>query len=268
MKISGLFILVFFSVHLSAQDISLRASVDIPAPDLFASDNTGNIYLTDNRGNLYKYSRLLDNLLVYSPDKPSRITHLDPWMGLRILIFYKDIQEFTLVNRFLDAPANYTIQSTEIGFVLAAALSFDNKLWVIDQPSMSLYKYDYQNQQVESRRPLDRILKRPLLEILVFREYQNRIYIIDKAGGVYVFDNLGNFLFEKSLPVVNGVRFLGNELYYYSEGDLVFFDLYTFKKSRESMPVPAISDIRNVIYSEEGLYILSEQNMHLYDRRK
>lgn len=260
---------VLIAGQLCAQEFSLQASVEISTPDLLTSDKSGSVYVADNKGNLYKYSALLNNEpLVYSPSRPSRIGQIDAWMGLRILIFYKDIQEFTLVNRFLDAPANYTINSPEIRFALAAALSFDNKLWVIDQPSMSLYKYDYQNLQVEMRRPLDMILKKPLREIAVFREYQNRIYIVDKAGATYVFDNLGNFLFEKMLPAVDWVRFSGNELYYIRDGQLVFLNLYSFQESRDPAPLPAVGDSKYVIYGEERLYVLTGNSLQLYSLPK
>lgn len=255
---------VFFlavSLHGFSQKMVLTDSAKVNSTDLMLSDKGGNIYVTDIRGNLYKFDPKLDSFLVYSPSNPARISSFDPWRELKIFVFYEETQEFTWLNRFLNSLADYKMPA---GFIVAATPSFDNKLWLFDQPSMSLIKYDYLNKNTDFRKPLSLVIKKPLAKVSIFREYQNRIYLAGQEGELYVFDNLGNFLFSQPLPPESRwIGFYEENICYIAKGSLFMLDLYSFRTTGKTK-LPPFEKINAMIKGDQKIYISTTDAIYLF----
>lgn len=256
-------LILFFNTFFAfGQQLNLIDSVSIVEPDLSSLDRNGNIYISDVKGNIYQYSANLEKKQVFSPDKPARITFMDAWQGLRVFCFYRDVQEFVLLDRFLASSSLYGFDDPKLTFISAATVAFDNKLWLLDQPSVSLIKYDIRSRGVEFAKPLELILSAPFTNILLFREYQNKIYLLDGQNGLLVFDNLGNYISNQKFLNISNAGFYGDYFYYQKNLELIFTNLY--RNESHSIKIPENRIPENILRSEFGVYIIDRNYLYKY----
>jgi len=256
-------LILFFNTFFAfGQQLNLIDSVSIVEPDLSSLDRNGNIYISDVKGNIYQYSANLEKKQVFSPDKPARITFMDAWQGLRVFCFYRDVQEFVLLDRFLASSSLYGFDDPKLTFISAATVAFDNKLWLLDQPSVSLIKYDIRSRGVEFAKPLELILSAPFTNILLFREYQNKIYLLDGQNGLLVFDNLGNYISNQKFLNISNAGFYGDYFYYQKNLELIFTNLY--RNESHSIKIPKNRIPENILRSEFGVYIIDRNYLYKY----
>jgi hypothetical protein len=244
-----------------AQSLQLIGCTDIPELTAVSVDNAGYLYLADRAGRVIRYDRDGREQLVYSPYRPAQISGLDAWHGLRIFCFFRDLQEYTFLNRFLVSPGNYNFGG-HFTFVEAAALSFDNLIWAFDQGDFSLKKYDVQLQQAQTQTPLNLLLDPGNYEISLIREYQNRVYLADKRSGILVFDNIGNFLRTLPLPEIDYFNFIDDQLYFIQGDRLIVIALYG--PERQEIELPAGTEWRFALIANGHYYLFSARQLCLY----
>jgi WD40 repeat protein len=254
-----LFFLLFASILSNAQEISISNIVTIKEATKVSADRYFNIYVVDNKENIQKYDPQGNFLLTFSPSKQGEISLLESWNSIRIFAFYRDFQEFVLLDRFLVPQPNYKIDQNVIGFARMATISADNQLWVIDDEDFSLKKYDLDQQKVSINTPLELVLKAKDYHINFMREYQNLLFVNDKNSGILVFDNMGNYKKKIALSDVSHFSFINDELYYLKDNKIMFFNVYTFAERSISLPIGY--NITNVIVSPEFTYLFSGINL-------
>jgi len=196
-------LLVLFSPALSwAQaNYTFEKSISLKPVTAAAIDQKKHLYIADSDGNIIQYDSLGKRLLVFSPDKIGTVTALAASQTLRLFAFYRDFQEYVMLNRFLDQTSRQKFEVEEIGFVRLATLAGDNNLWVFDENDLSIKKYNPQVNKVIAKVALDLMLGNQPHEVIYLKEYQNLLYLVDKNSGIWVFDNLGNF--KKKLAYKN-----------------------------------------------------------------
>src|SRR4051812_27461454 len=79
------------------QWIYFRSIKTIPIKNV-SIDRYSNIFVTDDKGNLYRYDSLGNESLKYSPLKKAEISILESWRTVNIFMFYRDLQEFNILD--------------------------------------------------------------------------------------------------------------------------------------------------------------------------
>lgn len=232
-----------------------------------------NFYVADDKGNVFKYDSLGTQLLRYSPQKRAKVSLLESWRGINIFIFYRELQEYTILDRFLTTSnQNFSFQKDRennekrVGFARLATVASDNNIWVFDDEDFSIKKYNTRNNSVVLHVPLDLILDPSYYELTYMREYQNLLFINDKNKGILVFDNLGNY--KTTIPQI-GIEyynFLGNDLYYLSEGKLIIIDIYTSRK--QELNLPSNKNYKYVLLAETKSYLFTQDTIEIYNYKK
>ncbi|MDQ3292591.1 MAG: hypothetical protein M3Q05_14990 [Bacteroidota bacterium] len=222
-------------------------------------DRLDNIYLTDQKNNLHKYDPSGKFISTFSPPITGHIASLEAWNTAKILLFYDDQQTITFLDRFLAPISSVRLSDQVDGIIKAASFASDNKIWAFNESNFSLYKIDLQFPEATRSIPLDLVLPKQQYDIRFLREYQNKVFLLDKLSGVYVFDNLGNF--QKRLPFtgLNNIGFRGDELYFLANNQIHFFHLYTLQE--RTVDLPSTSDnssIKQVLAGETKLYLISD----------
>ncbi len=267
MKASFCFVFLLFTViqFVNGQSLILEDSAKAIKTDLITVDQKGNLFLVDIKGNIFQYSPDLKLVRNYSPPKPFKVYQLDAWQGLRIFCFYRDIQEFSLLDRFLTSTENYQFELPNNGFISHATLSFDNNLWLLDQPSMKLVKYNINQRNTEFDIPLNNIIPVSIFNVVLFKEYQNKIYIVDEVNGIIVFDNLGNLLSIRKARIGKGVGFFGEYLYYLENDKMIWHHLY--RDEITSIQLPLNRTIDKVIAYQNLIYVLEGDMIYKYSKK-
>lgn len=250
------------AAYCPAQTLELIKTIKINAPDKVSVDRYSNIFVCDGDGNVNKYDTVGNLKLTYSPQKIGNISLIEAWNSVKIFLFYKDFQEYVILDRFLTPISIYNFDLSSIGFARTATLAADNNLWIIDDSDFSLKKYDIQLQTITIETPLDLLLDAREYDINFMREYQNMLFINDYNSGILVFDNLGNY--KKKLPFsrLESFGFLNEELYYLEDNKIHLFHLYNFNTRTIQLPEDKI--FINVIVFENQVCLFSEDYFFIY----
>jgi len=244
-----------------AQPLQIVRTVELDKPQHISNDRYGNIYVADQAGNLNRYDSLGQFALNYSPPKLAEISLLEARPTVRIFAFYRELQEYVLLDRFLVPIEHYRLDLPELGFVRVAAPSLDNLLWLYDDVNFSIKKYDKQFNKVTFRVPLDLLLNSGAdYDINYLAEYQNQLFVNDRNSGILVFDNLGNFQ-RKIATQTEGFNFWQNEIYFLEDGAIRFFHLYRAQERRVGLPTALDGQAKKVIVQASSIYVLTKSQL-------
>ena len=240
-------------------------TLTLPNPGPASLDRRGTLYLADRDNNLRQLGRDGQPLNTYSPTQPGHVAVIEAWNQNSLLAFYDDRQQVLLLDRFLAPLAEIRLADYFDGTVRTATLAPDGLLWLLDESALTLREFDPQALRVVQSTPLDLIIGRSRPDFRFLRQYQNNLYLVDHASGIFVFDNLGNY--RKKLPFagLDFIAFRGDELVYLTSGQLHFFHLYNL--SERTQPLPTGLDattIRQVLFGERLAYFITPQGVHIY----
>jgi hypothetical protein len=247
----------------STASLTFSHTLPISSPTTISVDRNGSVYFMDPNRSLFMLDSLGNPLNTFSPPSRGRIKSVEAWNPMKMLLFYEDRQELILLDRFMRPIANTRL--TDLGYmgnVQAATLTSDDSFWLFNESDFTLSKIDLRYQKPIIETPLDLILDKARFDVRFIREYQNMVYLLDYNGGVYVFDNLGNY--KKKLPFtgVSYIGFRGNELYFVKDKQLHFFDLYLFRD--RIIPLPADKVYLSALNSGNTLYLFTKDSVDIY----
>lgn len=261
MNIIFIFLTLLLFTPTKYKELQFIGETKINTPVKASIDRIGNVYVVDNTGQLFRYNPKGKQQLDYSPPIPAEITLMESWQGLRIFLFFRDLQEYSFLDRFLtNQQGNYNF--TNVGFVEMAAPSYDNNIWLIDQTDFSLKKYGVFQNETLSSTPFDLLLNPDQYEITFIKEYHNKIYVSDKNSGILLFDNFGNFIRKYDLPGIDFFNFYDDNIYFIYKGKIILINLYNDSRQEITLP-PQINGKLILIF--DGLYYLfTETSMQIY----
>ncbi|WP_157433330.1 hypothetical protein [Adhaeribacter aquaticus] len=255
------------SPHAAAQTLTLLNSTPVDRFGTLSIDRLHNIYVSDRRNNVFKLDSLGNQLQVFSPPTQGHLALIEAWNVTKILLFYDDRQQVTILDRFLTPISSTRLSDiTEGGIIKMATISNDDRIWFLNESDFTLSKFDIRFSNAASRAPLNQILNPNQNDIRFMREYQNNLYIVDRLSGIYIFDNMGNY--KKRLPLtgLSYLGFKGDEGYYLKDGQLVFFNLYT--QQQRTFNLPANKPYLQALVGDSFLYLVSGNSLDLYKINK
>jgi hypothetical protein len=93
------------------------------------------------------------------------------------------------------------------------------------------------------------------------REYQGFLFLLDRRVGIRVYNSIGNLIRTVSAPNLETFNFLGEELYYRRDNDLIFFDLYTAQTRSSKLPMPC----RFALLTDERLFCFQSRSVTIFE---
>ncbi|RPD48174.1 hypothetical protein [Paracnuella aquatica] len=251
---------VFFTIGLllalqaaAAQSGSgLRLLRSYPAPVADATlDNLGNLYLVSENGQVKKYGPGGDSISVYnSVQRNGKLQTLDVSNPLRPLLFYRDYGQVVLLDRLLAVQATLDLRRQGITQPLAAAMSFDNKVWVFDGVTNQLKKLDDAGKVLLETPDLRQVFAGGVQPQQII-DHNGWVYLADSAQGLFAFDYFGSF--KRKIPVA-GWRHLqvtDSVVLGISEGGFHTYNLATLMQATQPLP-PILQDCAPIRWSEKG----------------
>jgi hypothetical protein len=236
-----LFLGLLFSLNISYSQYLLDTLVLEDEITAFSQDRTGNIFLSFKGGAITKYNANMDSLISFSPEKVGDITLLEAWHGFQIFAFYENFQEFALMDRFLTRYTRYRLSQSSTNYVDICTISSDQNLWIFEENQLRLIKLNLAIRDIDIEVPLEFILTANDHNITFLREYQNLVFLVDEYSGVYVFDNLGNYLRKIEAPGMKNCSFRGEHLFYLQNNEVHDINLY-----QEGHEITKIGDGENL----------------------
>ena len=219
----------------------------------FSKNRSGDIFLAFEGGAITKYNGSLDSIISFSPTKIGDVTRLEAGHGFQIFTFYSEFQEFAILDRFLTRDTRYELSQTSANYIDNCVFSRDQNLWAFEENQMRLVKINLSIREVETEVPLEFIIDSQDHKISFIKEYQNLVFIVDELSGIYIFDNLGNYLRKIDAQGVKQCSFNKDNIYYIEENELQIRSLYGKNMQLAKLPE---DQYLGVLATPENLYLI------------
>lgn len=220
----------------------------------------GQILAADDQSNIFLFDSLGKQLYSFSPRRPARIHLLEGWNNLRLFVFYRDFQEYLLLDRFLIADETTGLPQPPNSYCRLAAPAQDGNIWMLDESAFQLKKVQLRSGNVLFSSPLDLVLRPGKYQLNFMREYQNQVFVCDAKGPVLQFDQMGNF--KKKLPLqgLTWLGFWGEELYGIQADTVVLFHPFLLRVRK--WPLPEICrGARQLLIAGQQVFWINEKGL-------
>jgi hypothetical protein len=229
MKLSLILFFGFLSKAIYSQDVLIfeapMAEIPVEFLDLVSLDTKDQIYASNTSGDIYLFDQKGKQTNVYSPTRQARLHQLEASWTVNIFGFSADLQEYRVLDRFLNPIAENNFQLNEVTLPKAATLGNNNVIWVWDESDLSLKTLDYLRNLVIQSQPLNLILDSEDLKVSEIREFKNRLFMNVPDSGIFIFDNQGNFLKKVTLRIDQRMCFYKESLFWVEGRSLKMYSL-------------------------------------------
>lgn len=204
----------------ATDSLRIIQQITFEKPGVAAADPNGVLYVADARQNIVQVAPTGQVLLTYSQPIRGHLASLDAGFTGKVLAFYDDRQQIMLFDRFLSPISTLQLTDypgTATGLTRAATLAPDGTIWLFDERDLSLVHLDPRDPGAAQRAPLDMVLSGGSSDVRVLRVYQNKLYLVDRVSGIYVFDLFGAFSRKIPLKGLTNLQFSGDELFFLTD---------------------------------------------------
>jgi len=243
---------IFFTYIILLLNINLIAQQKIKQNSSVYFDHLDNIY-TINNGTLDKQNPQGKHL-EYQNNLLGNITLIDVSDPLRILVFYKDVNQIVFLNNEL-SPINQAIQLDElslfdIDWVCNASI---NGFWVFNKIKNRLMFYDKQLNLKYKSMDLSAFVNEDNA-IKGMKMFGDKIYLNIPKRGVLVFDMFASYI--KTIPLKQVVDFqvLSPNILYSKAKDVFIFDM---NKLNQFKILTKNALIKTIYYNNQKLHYFS-----------
>ncbi|CAN5335821.1 hypothetical protein BH10BAC1_BH10BAC1_05000 [soil metagenome] len=255
-------VFIFFfltSASFAQNEYKLIKTIETTA-DYFTTDNQNNIYIV-KADELSKYDKTGKLLYKYSNKNLGTITFVDASNMLRVLLFYKDFSQIVYLDNTLSQngePINISLLN--IYQAPLACSSYDNGIWVYDQQTFSIFRYDKTLQNIRQTN-LNGLANDSIIQPSGILEYDNKLYLNNPRSGIMIFDIYGTY--SKTIPVKNAIRFqpIGDWVYYLFDKKVKAYNIKTTEEKEFEMP---LSDFLNFRLEMGVLMLQTEKSISLF----
>ena len=275
MKITTLLLVGIFTAYFSnAQDplTQTKPAKNIPTFQLQKKinghftycnvDALGCIYLMRN-DQLIKFNPKGDSIAafndVYQYGKPSYIDVTNP---LKNLVLYQSYGIITTLDRSLNSRNNISLKSVQLLQVNAAAVSYDNQIWVFDEQNFVIKKIDDSGNTLMSSADV-RVLTSDAPTATAIFDHQQQLYLYDENKGIYIFDLYGGYKKMIAIPNWKGISIYNNAVFGMHNGQFLRIDLVT--QNEESIALPRSNQpIISVSIANRNCYVFTSEGLVIY----
>ena len=239
--------------------LKLKHAIKVQAETIMV-DNISNVY-TISDDVIKKFDADGNFLKSYTNKNYGKITSIDTWNPMKIVVFYRDFLQMVFLDNTLSQNGD-PVSFEALGFpgTTLACNSFDNGFWIYDSQNFALVRFDQNLQKVTETGNLASQLGQDIKPNFIL-EYDNRLYLNDPSIGIFVFDVFGTY--NKTIPI-NGLdqfQFKSNELIYFQRDKLKSFNLKTLEQDQFALPD---SNAINVKVVMNRLYLLKKDELKMY----
>lgn len=226
-----------------------------------STDEIGNIYIVYEDNSLVQYNERGDSLTNFRNIQNGVLAHIDTRNPLKLLLFYPDFSKIIILDRMLSLKNEVDLRPLNIYRVGAAGLSMDGNIWVYDLNNVQLLKID-DNLNIINKSDDLRSAIQSFPEPVSLEEQDRKVYLLDTAKGIYVFDQFANFLNNIELFHVKQLQ-VYNALLVYVSGDSLF-SYNPVTAVSQSLPLPQTDDFISARVDRGKLYLLSKNKLRIY----
>jgi len=217
-------------------------------------DRLGNFYFVLPSGRMQKFDPD-GNLMDKTSKSVLPLTLLEPWNPLKVFTYSNETRKYQYWDHHLVLLDDQPLEpSLSINPLLMCPDNEVHKAWILDAADYSLKKVNLLTNQIELDTPLPSDWAGEEAQFKFMREYQNRIFILDKSKGILMLNMLGKVITTISVKGLSYFNFLGQELCYRDKDKIQLLDLHT-GEIRTAAELPFPDSILFTIITDERLVV-------------
>ncbi len=267
MRLALLFLIVSLNSFCGlAQEIQVLdapvAEISLKKIDLVSLDTKDQIFASNTSGDIYLFSTDGTQLNLFSPARQGRLNQLEAAWTVNIFSFSSDLQEFRVLDRFLNPLTESGFLLTDVNLAKAASFGNNNVIWVWDESDLSLKSLDYLRNLVIQSQPLNLILNSENLAVAEIREFKNRVFMNVPESGIFILDNRGNLIEKLNVKTTQKLCYYKEHLLWFEQSELMSISISTGETQKiASIYVP---DLYYLQVGRNRLAIVSKDKLTLY----
>lgn len=238
------------------------AEITLKELDLVSLDTRDQLYISNLQGDIFLFDASGKQQNYFSPSRQAKLSQLEAAWSVTIFSFSEDLQEYRILDRFLNPIAELNFLEASVNLPKAATLGNNNIVWVWDESDISLKRLDYLRNLVLDAQPLNLITSVKSLQITALKEYKNRVFGLIPDEGVLVFDNQGNLLFDLKLPQIEKLSLYKDYLLWLENGKLMGYNLS--KSSVESIQDLSAPSGSYVLVGQTKLVLIQPEIIEIF----
>ena len=248
-------------------------------------DRAGDFYVTLKTGEIQKYDK--QGKFINSFIHKGIPTVFDPTNAMKLLVYYHDSGEYAWLSPSLELSAFQKIDPALAIEPILICPSGERDLWILDAADFSLrkvnqfagfIKIDPITGKQKSNDPgktdhgqLDASVTNEFIVTLdmipsanavtSMREYQNVLFLFDQKHGIALYNNLGKLIRSIEVSNLKDFNFLGEELYFMSEGKIKFLDMFTGEKHELALT----GNVDFALLTDERMVLVKNDQIDVYE---
>ncbi|MCF1752410.1 TolB-like 6-bladed beta-propeller domain-containing protein [Mariniradius sediminis] len=239
-------------------------AVEFPRLDKISLDNQDFLFVADPEGNLYQYNLSGQRINNFSPPRQGRLTQLEAFWTVNIFTFSTDLQEYRILDRFINPISENKIPAENIALAKAVTLGNNNIIWILDETDLSIKQFDFRTRRILQQQPLNLVLENTSLDVLDIREHQNLLFLNIAGQGIYIFDNQGNFI--KRLQVFpNGrLSFWKGYLFLVEKDSIRLVDFQS--GAEEQFKLSLGTEVTGILVNRKAVILYNNRGFRIYQK--
>jgi hypothetical protein len=178
-------------------------------------------------------------------------------------VFHRDFKQLAILDTKLEVRTRVNTLDLGVGQPLLACASPNDHFWIYDETEFRLLKYNNKLDKITESVRLNASLSREFKPVAM-AEFNDELYVLEKAVGLLVFDRYAAYLKTISIPGVTsfavsdeGIRLIAN--------DMVGF--YNFRSMAVTWVEPALpcNGARKII-THTTVICLTGQHVEIYSQ--
>lgn len=220
-------------------------------------DRLGNFYFVLSTGVMQKYDPD-GNLLNEVKDGVVPLTLLEPWNPLKVFTYSNEDKLIKYWDHHLTLLEEKPLEpSFSITPRLVCPANEVHKAWILDVADYTIKKVNLATNEIEIDAVLPKGWAGDDSNYVFMREYQNRIFLLDKNKGILMLNMLGKLISSIEVKGLDYFNFMGEELCYREDSKILLFDLFTGEtrimtnlREPDNILFTIITDVRLVVGRE------------------
>ncbi|MFZ1806791.1 MAG: hypothetical protein WAU36_06205 [Cyclobacteriaceae bacterium] len=226
-------------------------------------DRLGNFYFVLPSGTMQKYDPD-GNLLDEVNEGVLPLILLEPWNPLKVFTYSNKNRMIKHWDHHLALLEEKPLEpSLSITPQLVCPANEVHKAWILDVADYSIKKVNLSTNEIEIDTILPKEWASDNSNYVFMREYQNRIFLLDKNKGILMLNMLGKLITTIEVKGLGFFNFMGEELCYRSGSDILLLDLFT-GATRKIASLDSAKSITNSIITDERLVLITSNKVEIF----
>lgn len=218
-------------------------------------DKLGYIYACDGIS-IDKYDEKGNFLFSYSALSTGRISFVDVYNPLKILVFSRDFMRLLFLDHKLAAQQGAYILSDLNIFPTHVCASYDNGFWVYDESMKQLSRYDAQHNVTNKSQNITHFTEKDINPYFIKESESGFLLVNDMGNGILVFDRFGTYL--KTLPIFTEHFFVMNLQILYIQNDMLK-TIHIQNLQQINIPLPE-EGIKQICIDNKKMVVLTKND--------